>query len=87
MSARFLRLFTFLPEDRIADLTAVSGPALREAKAVLAYEATALTHGVEAADEAREAAQALFGRGAATALDAATRRFRPPRSPRPTWRI
>ena len=68
--ARFMKLFTFLPDDRIADLTAVSGPALREAKTVLAYEATALTHGSAAAGEAREAAQALFGRGPATALDA-----------------
>jgi tyrosyl-tRNA synthetase len=67
--ARFLRIFTFLPEERIADLTAVSGPALREAKRVLAYEATKLTHGQEAANEAQEAAGALFGRGAQT-LDA-----------------
>jgi tyrosyl-tRNA synthetase len=68
--ARFMKLFTFLPDDRIADLTAVSGPALREAKAVLAHEATALTHGKVAADEAQEAARALFGRGAGTTLDA-----------------
>lgn len=68
--ARFMRLFTFLPDDRIADLTAVSGPALREAKAVLASEATALTHGTAAAAEAQEAARALFGRGAGSTLDA-----------------
>ncbi len=43
--SRFLRLYTFLPEDRIADLTSVEGAALREAKAVLAWEVTALTHG------------------------------------------
>lgn len=67
--ARFLRIFTFLPEERIAELTSVSGPALRAAKRVLAYEATALTHGQEAAEEAQEAAGALFGRGA-QALDA-----------------
>ena len=57
--APFLRLFTFLPEARIADLTAATGPALREAKRVLAYEATALTHGEEAA-AAEAAARALF---------------------------
>ncbi len=68
--ARFMKIFTFLPDDRIADLTTVSGPALREAKAVLAYEATALTHGRTAADEAREATTALFGGGATAALDA-----------------
>jgi tyrosyl-tRNA synthetase len=59
--ARFLRLFTFLPEARIAALTAVSGSAIRDAKRVLAFEATALTHGVEAATAAEAAAQSLFG--------------------------
>lgn len=61
--AKLLRLYTFLPEERIAELTSVSGPALRAAKRVLAYEVTALTHGQDAADEAQEAAGALFGRG------------------------
>jgi tyrosyl-tRNA synthetase len=64
--ARFMRIFTFLPEERIADLTSVSGAALREAKAVLAWEATALTHGVVAADEAAAASRALFSRSATT---------------------
>ncbi len=67
--AKLLRLYTFLPEDRIANLTAVSGPALREAKSVLAYETTVLTHGRDAADDAREAATALFGRSSAGGLD------------------
>ncbi len=58
--ATYLRLFTFLPEERIAELTAVSGEALRAAKQVLAFEATALAHGFPAADQARAAAQALF---------------------------
>ena len=59
--ARFLRLYTFLPESQIANLTKVSGPALREAKRVLAFEATALTHGPDAAAEAEQAARSLFG--------------------------
>ncbi|HEY8448734.1 MAG TPA: tyrosine--tRNA ligase [Thermomicrobiales bacterium] len=59
---RLLRLYTFLPEERIAELTSVSGAALREAKRVLAYETTKLTHGEEAAREADAAARALFGR-------------------------
>ncbi len=58
--ARFLRMFTFVPDDRIDDLTAVSGEALREAKAVLAWEATALTHGAAAADSAAEQTRMLF---------------------------
>ena len=59
---RFLRLFTFLPEDGIRDLTSVSGEALREAKSVLAWEATALTHGADAATRAAETSRALFSR-------------------------
>ena len=66
---RLLRLYTFLPESRIAELTAATGPALREAKQVLAYEATALTHGEEEAHKAQEAARALFA-GQVGPLDA-----------------
>jgi len=69
---RFLRLYTFLPEERIVDLTSVEGAALREAKAVLSWEVTALTHGSEAADEAAAASRALFSRDRNTAPDAAT---------------
>ncbi|MFL5759181.1 MAG: tyrosine--tRNA ligase [Thermomicrobiales bacterium] len=58
---RFLRLYTFLPEDQISELTSVEGEALREAKRVLAWEATALTHGEAAASEAQAAADVLFG--------------------------
>ena len=61
--ARFLRLYTFLPEDRIGALTAEGGAALRAAKRALAFEATALTHGVAAAEAAAAAAQALFAGG------------------------
>jgi tyrosyl-tRNA synthetase len=60
--ARFLRIYTFLPEERIQDLTSVTGAALREAKSVLAWETTALTHGVAAAEEAAAASRALFSR-------------------------
>ncbi|NLT74283.1 MAG: tyrosine--tRNA ligase [Chloroflexi bacterium] len=59
--ARFLRLYTFLPMEQISDLCSVQGAALREAKAVLAYEVTRQAHGDEAADQAREASKALFG--------------------------
>jgi len=72
--ARFMRLYTFLPEDYINDLTSVSGEALREAKAVLAWEATALTHGEAAADAAAERTRMLFASdgGAISADEAAT---------------
>ena len=46
---KFMRLYTFLPEEPIAELTTVEGEALREAKRVLAFETTRLTHGDEAA--------------------------------------
>jgi len=61
--ARFLRLYTFLPESRISELTGVEGAALRDAKRVLASEATALTHGERLAAEADTAAAALFSTG------------------------
>jgi tyrosyl-tRNA synthetase len=62
--ARFLRLYTFLPEERIAELTSESGAALREAKQVLAFETTAMTHGEAAANEAAAASARLFSAGA-----------------------
>ncbi|MBA2520234.1 MAG: tyrosine--tRNA ligase [Chloroflexia bacterium] len=68
-TARFLRLYTFLPESQIDDLTAVSGSALRDAKRVLAFEATALTHGTQPATTAAAAARSLFGADASATDD------------------
>ena len=58
---RFLALFTFLPMDEVRRLGARKGEDLREAKQVLALEATRISHGEEAAVRAREAAESLFG--------------------------
>jgi tyrosyl-tRNA synthetase len=58
---RLLRLYTFLPESRIAELTRTEGVGLREAKQTLAREVTTLTHGEAAATSAEAAAHALFG--------------------------
>ena len=58
---RLLRLYTFLPESRIAELTAASGEGLRGAKQALAHEVTALTHGEEAVAATEAASRALFG--------------------------
>ena len=55
-----LRLYTFLPESRIRELTAEGGATLREAKRVLAQEVTTLAHGEEATLQAEAAARALF---------------------------
>jgi tyrosyl-tRNA synthetase len=59
----FLKLFTFVPLDEIERLASLEGAEIRSAKRVLAYEATRITHGREAADEAQMASEALFGRG------------------------
>lgn len=66
---RFLALYTFLPMDEVHRLGRLQGADLRAAKDVLAFEATALTHGAEEATKAQEASRALF-RGEAGALDA-----------------
>ena len=59
---RFLRLFTLLPVDEVQGLEALEGADIRGAKQRLAFEATALNHGREAAEKAAEAARALFAR-------------------------
>ncbi len=58
---RFLALLTFLPMDEVRRLGALKDSAINEAKRVLAFEATKLIHGEEAALKAQDAAQALFG--------------------------
>jgi tyrosyl-tRNA synthetase len=59
-----LALLTFLPMDEVRRLGALKGADINEAKVVLAYEVTKLVHGKEAADKAKEAAEALFSGGA-----------------------
>ena len=58
---RFLALFTFLPMEEVRRLGSLRGEGIREAKDVLAFEATALCHGKEEAQKARNAARELFG--------------------------
>jgi tyrosyl-tRNA synthetase len=60
---RFLKLLTFLPMDEIQRLASAEGAELRAAKQTLAFEATAIVHGKQAAETAREAARAAFGGG------------------------
>jgi tyrosyl-tRNA synthetase len=57
---RFLKYYTFLPLEEIARLGALQGAELRQAKEILAFEATKLTHGEDEARKARDAAHALF---------------------------
>src|SRR5688572_20588249 len=49
---RFLKIFTRLPLDEIAKLSALGGSEINEAKKVLATEATAIVHGRAAAEQA-----------------------------------
>jgi tyrosyl-tRNA synthetase len=60
---RFLRLYTELPLDEIARLERLQGAEINEAKKVLAFEATRLCHGTEAAEAAAAAARAVFEGG------------------------
>ena len=57
---RFLKYYTFLPLEEITRLSALQGAELRQAKEVLAFEATQLTHGEDEARKARDVAHALF---------------------------
>jgi tyrosyl-tRNA synthetase len=61
---RFLRLFTDLPLAEIERLEALEGAELNEAKKILAYEATKLCRGEDAAHAAAGAARAVFPIGA-----------------------
>lgn len=57
---RFLALFTFLPMEQVRELSKKQGADLREAKEILAMEATTITHGREEAEKARETSHTLF---------------------------
>lgn len=60
---RFLAYFTFLPMDEVRRLGSLEHDEIREAKAVLAYQATKLAHGKVEADKAQETSRAAFGGG------------------------
>jgi len=60
---KFLKIFTEIPLDEIARLAALQGAELNQAKKVLAFAATEIAHGRDAAVAAEEAATALFAGG------------------------
>ena len=64
----YLRYFTFLDRDEIAELNRVTreAPENREAQRVLAREITALVHGAEHVVRAEHASNVLFGEDIAT---------------------
>jgi tyrosyl-tRNA synthetase len=59
---RFLRIFTLLPLDEVKRLEKLEDSGINEAKRILAFEATKITHGEKAAEEARAASAAAFGK-------------------------
>jgi len=61
-----LKLLTFLPMEKIGELSKLKDEQLNEAKKILAYEITSLVHGEEEAIKAQQAAEALFGSGGNT---------------------
>jgi len=60
-AVRLLKLFTFLPRERIDALEKVVGSPAREAQKTLAWEVTAFVHGAAEADKAVKASEVLFG--------------------------
>lgn len=59
--ARFLALFTFLPMPEVRHIASLDGADLNSVKAVLAFEATLLAHGKQAAVKAYQGAASMFG--------------------------
>ena len=62
--SRFLKLYSTLPMDEIARLSALGGSEINEVKKILATEVTAILHGRAAAEEAAETARKTFEEGA-----------------------
>ena len=59
---RFLALFTFIPMEEIRSAKLLADAELNMAKAVLAFEATKITHGEEAALSAWRASSGVFNK-------------------------
>jgi len=59
---RFLKIYTFLALEEINKLAKLKGKDLREAKEILAFEATKITHGEKEAQKAKIASEAVFGK-------------------------
>ena len=67
-----LKMLTFLPLSEIEKMENWEGSQLNEAKEILAYELTALVHGKEEAEKAKESARSVFGAGDASNMPTAT---------------
>jgi len=58
---KFLALFTFLPMEEIEKVRKLEGAEINNAKAILAFEATAIAHGKDEAEKAFQASTSMFG--------------------------
>uniref|UniRef100_UPI004027E493 tyrosine--tRNA ligase n=1 Tax=Eshraghiella crossota TaxID=45851 RepID=UPI004027E493 len=67
-----LKMLTFLPLSEIEKMENWEGSQLNEAKEILAYELTALVHGKEEAEKAKESARSVFGAGDASNMPTTT---------------
>lgn len=56
-----LSMLTYLPIEKIEELASLKDEHINEAKKIAAFEITKLVHGENAANQAQEAADALFG--------------------------
>ena len=63
---RCLNILTFLPLEKIAELSKLEGSELNKAKEILAFEVTTLIHGEQEAISAQTTAKALFSTGTNT---------------------
>ncbi len=62
-AGRLLRVFTFLPLSEVERLSSLRDREINAAKQTLALELTAVVHGREEAEKAREASRGVFGGG------------------------
>lgn len=63
MVETLLKRFTMLPMDEVNHLSALQGQEINEAKKILAFEATQMCHGTDAAKDAQATAQKVFEQG------------------------
>lgn len=61
--SKFMKLYTIMPMDEVAKYDALEGAQINEAKKKLAFEATKLCHGEQAAHDAADTAQKTFEQG------------------------
>ncbi len=62
-TARFLKIFTFLDDEKINELSKITGAEIRSVKKILAYEVTKFVHGENEAEKAKTESEKVFEQG------------------------